>query len=296
MSPNTLLSFVNGRGKRLGTRSTTHPQPPPLPQIDSESSDDESEEEQGDIDGSEVPVLEKPSEKVYRACLFDIKWHKLRYNGEPFPGKIGWRIRSNKASNRASKIFRHGAELIWLYLGQKKKVWLCKLCHLNEHYHQGVYLINGYESIFRHLRNAHQIFYNEKKKRVKLKNSQTRLGGRSWAQATSFVQAERRPFDVDGFLRATVDWSILEDLSYRQVTSKHTRNYLAFDRDQMDIALWKSHTTLSDHIQKAYNERLVDIKKLLWLAKSKIHISCDIWQSGNDHSLLAVVAHFLGKT
>ena len=156
-------------------------------------------------------------------------------------------------------------------------------------------MIDSYTSIFCHLWNSHKIFYDEKKKQVKFNNEQARLGGNSWAAATSYTQVEKRPFDTYGFQQAAGDWAILKDLSYHQVISKHTRNFISFDWDQMDLALWKSHSTLSNHISDIYQKCFHKIKQLLWSAKSKIHLSWNIWDSGNDHSLLEVVAHFLDK-
>ncbi|TKA52632.1 hypothetical protein B0A49_13533, partial [Cryomyces minteri] len=46
-------------------------------------------------------------------------------------------------------------------------------------------------------------------------------------------------------------------------------------------------------IQKAYKQRQLEIKDLLLTSKSQVTISCDIWTSDNNMSLLGVVAHFL---
>ncbi|TKA67460.1 hypothetical protein B0A49_09354 [Cryomyces minteri] len=70
---------------------------------------------------------------------------------------------------------------------------------------------------------------------------------------------------------------------------------LAYDRPQLKAALPRSHTTLSVWIKQAYADRHIEVKEKLLLAKSKLHISCDIWSSSNGFSLLGVVAHFLDE-
>ena len=87
------------------------PRPQLLSQSNLESSDDEPNDDDADIDPDEMPATETPSEKVYKAATFQVKFHQLQYNGEPFPGTIGWRIRSGKGT-KLSMVFKHDAELL----------------------------------------------------------------------------------------------------------------------------------------------------------------------------------------
>src|SRR3954466_9753873 len=66
-------------------------------------------------------------------------------------------------------------------------------------------------------------------------------------------------------------------------------------RPGIEVALYKNHSSLTNVIQKAYEQRHLQIKDLLLASKSLITISCDIWKADNEIHLLGVVAHFLSS-
>jgi hypothetical protein len=178
-----------------------------------------------------------------------------------------------------------------------KQLFVCEICHQANIHHEGTYIVNGTNAITRHLTTKHGIAYDNYGNRIYLPVERP-LSSSAWKKpgkgtARKDVQRER-PFDTDGFLRATVDWSIKQDITYRQLTSEDTRDMLSYDRDYIDPAVWKSPCTLSKMIISQYYERIPCIRDLLLTAKSKIHLSWDIWSSTNGFSLLGIVSHFLG--
>jgi len=237
----------------------------------------------------------------YTGAKFSPRWHLLKHKqgqiSQPIAGKIGFRIAHKRTFGQNTKhapFWKYGADLEWIQNSISKQAWLCHLCHEDGRYGEGFYVVNGSAAIYRHLRTKHRIGWDNNGLEVKLSSSQANLvSGR--AQVTTRTTVSQQHFDSQGYLKAIIDWSIKQDLTYRQVTSEDTRDILSFDRPEMDATLWENHSTLRNHIEEAYNLRLVDIRELLQAANSKIHISCDIWTSTNSHSLLGVVAHFLGK-
>ena len=192
-----------------------------------------------------------------------------------------------------SRVWLHGARLGWRYEGSTREMWLCKLCHERGHHHTGLLVVNGYTAIFNHLGSVHNVVYDEKKERVD--SSSLHQPGLLFAKASSATLCPARSnIDVQGLLQAHIDWAIKQDITYRQATSQDTRDLLSFDHHELDTVLWKSHNSLKEAVEKAYHLRFSDIHNLLQRARSKIHISCDVWTSTNGLSLLGVVAHFVG--
>jgi hypothetical protein len=234
-----------------------------------------------------------PPKSRYSAREFDIQWSQLRYEYQPLPGKVGYNIQSKKAfrgHDTASVIWQYGADLEHLHKGSRQRFWLCERCHLESKYHTGFFVVNGYNSIFNHLGKIHDLWF-EKGRPIEVSRSQSSTG-----MPTTRDTVSNSYFDSDGFLRAIVDWTVIQDLTYRQVTSQDTRNIITFDRPELAVAVWEDHKTLSKHVRKSYEDRFTEIAHLLKSARTRIHVSCDIWTSTNGLSLLGTVAHFVDKS
>ena len=88
---------------------------------------------------------------------------------------------------------------------------------------------------------------------------------------------------------------MLQDITFRQATSTYTPALLTFDRPYIQECLASSHTSLNSWIKSAFERRSLNIKDLLIVSQSKIHLSCDIWTSTNGMSLLGVVGHLIDE-
>lgn len=53
-----------------------------------------------------------------------------------------------------------------------------------------------------------------------------------------------------------------------------------------------SHNTIASWVKQSCREKKTKIKALLAKSRSRVHLSFDIWTSGNHHAFTAVVAHF----
>ena len=176
----------------------------------------------------------------------------------------------------------------------EKRLWLCRSCHL-AHKPGALLILNGNDHIANHLKGKHSILVGEFKtgeQKAKLSNPLRAATQNPHALSS---QPNRQPFWAKGYIQAYVDWTILQDVTFRQATRAHTRALLTFDRPQIQDCLVSAPTSLSNWIKNAFAYRTVNIKYLLVTALSKINISCDIWTSTNGLSLLGVVAHFIDK-
>lgn len=103
------------------------------------------------------------------------------------------------------------------------------------------------------------------------------------------------PFDSERFKKSYTDWAICEDLSFRQATSSRTRDLIKSGGPAAENVLPSSPTTLRNWIMASYESRLTDIKNMLVISRSKIHLSFDLWSSSNHLTLCGVVAHFVDE-
>jgi hypothetical protein len=111
-------------------------------------------------------------------------------------------------------IWQYGADLEHLHKGSRQRFWLC----LESKYHTGFFVVNGYNSIFNHLEKTPDLWF-EKGRPIEVSRSQSSTG-----MPTTRDTVSNSYFDSDGFLRAIVDWTVIQDLTYHQVTSQDTRN------------------------------------------------------------------------
>jgi hypothetical protein len=173
-----------------------------------------------------------------------------------------------------------------------KELWCCQRCHNEGQYNSCLFSTTGYKAIYDHISKCLGIYYDENGEGHMTKSRQAKIPLGS--QATSRTDPMNQDgFDANGFLNAMIDWVIKQDVSYRSATSEDTRNLLCYGRDWLLPSVWRNHSTLSKYIEQAYEDRFILIKKELRLARSRIHLSADIWTSTNRLSLLGAVAHFI---
>lgn len=84
-------------------------------------------------------------------------------------------------------------------------------------------------------------------------------------------------------------------LPFRLVECPEFRAFLAYLNS--DIVTWlpDTHETIRKWTMRQYEGHKVKVKQRILSAKSKIHISCDLWTSPNSLAILGVVAHYVTK-
>ncbi|KAM3517051.1 hypothetical protein MY4038_010335 [Beauveria bassiana] len=82
-------------------------------------------------------------------------------------------------------------------------------------------------------------------------------------------------------------------LPFRLVECPEFRALLAYVNSDIDTWLPNTHQTIKRWILRQYEEQKEKVKQRIQSAKSRIHISCDLWTSPNSLAILGVVAHYV---
>jgi len=82
-------------------------------------------------------------------------------------------------------------------------------------------------------------------------------------------------------------------LPFRLVECSEFRAFLTYLNGDVDTWLPDSRETVKKWIMRQFEDQKAKVKQRIQSAKSKIHISCDLWTSPNSLAILGVVAHFV---
>jgi len=170
--------------------------------------------------------------------------------------------------------------------------WRCRYCEKR-------YRTSGSSSgPSNHLISFHKLELGSKRS-AKALNIQISLD-KAIAQAAAAPQKRRRP-DTD-----TIEQDVLEalwvrcvvsnNLSFRLVESDEFRAFLKYLNKDAEELLAKDHSHVRWWIIRQYKAlKNTLITTTLSRAKSKIHISCDLWTSPNSIAILGITAQFIDE-
>ncbi|KAF5981722.1 ribonuclease H-like protein [Fusarium bulbicola] len=82
-------------------------------------------------------------------------------------------------------------------------------------------------------------------------------------------------------------------LPFRLVECPEFRALLAYVNNDIDTWLPDTHKTIRKWIMRQYEDQEEKVKQRIQSAKSRIHISCDLWTSPNSLAILGVVGHYV---
>jgi hypothetical protein len=187
---------------------------------------------------------------------------------------------------------------IWIYghwLQQKsdpKHVnwWLCKFCHekrLNPFLKKQKHLYNAQTSsnASEHLLLKHRI--DENGPMGPIKNS---IADQIQVSAARGLAAR---VNSDEFNGKFMTWVLLDNITFRQSTSRNLHELLKLLNPKVDAELWTSHNTTRNHIVKLFDLHKITVSRVLAAAKSRISISFDGWQANTGANFVGVCAHFI---
>ena len=182
--------------------------------------------------------------------------------------------------SQKSQIWDLGTEFV--SIDGKTAAWKCSICETV------VVLSNKSTSnATRHLRKKHRIMQADDEDEDK---------GAVATQAKSTDGAYHalvNRVDITQFRKLLVDWIVQDQLPLSSVKSTSFRAMLLCLQPSIERYLIKSHNTMRSWVVDEFEQARLLVKQRLALAKSKIHISFDLWTSPNAHAIVAVVAHFL---
>lgn len=185
---------------------------------------------------------------------------------------------------RPSDIWDHGEALS--KRGHPGSTWfLCRTCFDSRPSVVKIYdITEATTAAVRHLRKSHKLLARAGMKR-------------SSGQMDDFVERVEKhrsaPLERTTFDNAFVSWAVCDDISLRQASSARLNHFLTAINPAAGDLHKTSKTSIRDMILGHYNAAKQQIKGVLAMAVSKIHLSIDAWTSDSKLPLLGICAHFV---
>ena len=235
---------------------------------------------------------------VVRGISFNVDFERVYRKGKRLkPSRLGYAVRYKAYVNgrrELSNIWRHGLQLQYYEVDNTiTKLWLCKLCHQSRQTSQA-WAVNGTAHIIDHVRKVHSI---DPSTSFPIPSTPVQLPESPFTIAAhipgSSTHTSHLPWEEDHFQTCVVDWTIMRDFSFTDVTSLATRGLLTWNRTELLHVLPDLATTLSTYTKNLFDSRKPEVIQLIQSAIGKIAVSVNVWTSANHLSFLGVVAHFV---
>jgi hypothetical protein len=187
----------------------------------------------------------------------------------------------------------HGKE--WecqkLDLNEKKpRIWVCSHCPSSSFRH---YSVHGSNKINDHLLKAHRL-----KKDGPLPSRTSiavQLQRHNPQTLPPMSDVDRQQIQKTKFKAALVAFICCCHIAFRLVESPWFLTLLSTLSNLVAELVPDSHNTVRKWTIKSFEKNKVKVKTRLHKARSNIHLSFDLWSSGNYFSFNAVIAHFVDE-
>ena len=172
------------------------------------------------------------------------------------------------------------------YERNKKRFWRCGICKRTKM----LAIQNGTSSALRHLKKDHKI--NKQGKRIQ--SNQTTIVEATAIAAQTVAQIVTR-FNANTFRYLLIRWIVTMHIALTCVESETFRDWVLYIAPGLKDYLVKSANAIRRWILWEFAKQRHYIKQELATARSRIHISFDLWTSPNGKALVGVVFHFVDK-
>jgi len=171
---------------------------------------------------------------------------------------------------KSSYIWNHGTKTSQ----NGKDRWQCSLCRQS-------YALSGSSTTNQreHLKSHHGIY--DSKEPVDTRQS-------------NIDNYQRPPIRLDILRKLIVEWIVDRRHSFNETQSEALRKIFEYLDPRSTKALMSAKTTRRD-VTNCFQIAKTMIKERLSLARSRIHISYDLWTSPNHKAMIAIVAHWMGE-
>jgi hypothetical protein len=232
-----------------------------------------------DIDSIAPPTLEEPSHEP--------RTHKA-LDGTHY---IELLVKRNKGKSRTAWYWKHGAEFEAQNKtgtdGKHPRVWTCNHCRV---FH--CYGVNSSVHINKHLR-THNLYENKPvHQRVSIAERLQHHAPMS-VDTRPLAEADRRLIHQVKFEEALVAFICCVHIAFSIVENEFFVAMLVAASNLISHVLPTSHTTVRDWTVQHYQRRKLRVKNLLHKARSRVHLSFDLWTSTNHYAFNPIVAHFV---
>jgi BED zinc finger len=226
-----------------------------------------------------------------------------------------------RAGSKVSKIWEHGFEYRSLDNGLRDKYWRCKYCKAKK-------LLKITEAgntttshAIRHLKKKHPVSWSrgldeeeDQEEDQEMDNTPSTtlstpsnssgntipqmfatIGAAAGQVARDGYRALVSAIDADKFRWMLIKWIVSMHIALSVVENKHFRELIITIAPALEKFVVHSGTTIRRWIRSEFEKQRLIIKKRLAKARSKIHISFDLWTAPNHRTFVGVVAHWLDE-
>jgi hypothetical protein len=208
--------------------------------------------------------------------------------------------KQNKKNQRNSWVYkwmRDGVDMQHVFLNTDgKEEWRCRFCMANYKTSGGTGIISD------HLK-THDIT-KDSTAEARAKNVQLDIA-KAMESAQENPQKRRKLNSSDGG-SLPLDGDVIEvlyikfisacNMPLRLVECPEFRAFLSYLNEDIDRWLPTSHNTVRTWVLRQFQIEKDKIKLQLENAKTKIHLSLDIWTSPNNKPILGVIAHYISSS
>jgi hypothetical protein len=102
--------------------------------------------------------------------------------------------------------------------------------------------------------------------------------------------------NIDAFRKALIELTVVRQLSFATMTCTELRKVFLLLQPSLERYLVTSPQTIANWVYDEYKQVKIQVKAQLAEARSRIHISFDIWTAPNHTPIIGICAHFLTPT
>ena len=185
------------------------------------------------------------------------------------------------------------------YNNEGAEVWPCKYCAASGTKKE--YLCSGgTRNIETHLAKSHNIFESspmEKRLEAQQLSIQEALDSAELNPSKKRKLTEETPYEkiLDGAVLESlyVRWISTDNQALRLVQCPEFRALLTYLNSNINVFLVNSPSSCNAWVYNQYTIEMARIKARIQSARTKVHISLDIWTSPNCLPILAIIAHYI---
>lgn len=183
----------------------------------------------------------------------------------------------------------------------RREIWPCRYCGeagVNKEY----IIAGGTRKIEEHLKKKHNILafsparQRELDQQLSIKEAMASadsnpLKRRKLADAI----IEERQLDGNVVELLFVKFIANDNQALRLVTCPEFRTFLAYLNPNINASLPTSTSTITGWVMRQFQQEKDRVKARMHSARTKIHISCDMWTSPNCLPILGVIGHYINE-
>jgi hypothetical protein len=286
------LSSRGSRGSRAAAASAAAPAPPAAPAPASAATitisiegqepaaladaDLRNEEDEAELSTSSDPASDTQDRPPLTPIVIgDVTYYdKVEYEGK-------------KGKKKTAYIWNYGFEII--HATSKTKHYYCRLC-LDEKEGDKSYkplTMNGTSSILTHFRSKHN---RDKQGNIINPTSAPPSGTASPMPDSQIISLSI----LDKFKLLLIQWIVFCHIAFSQVENAYLLALISFLSEAF-AKLMPSRVTVRGWISTEFHKRKTTLSKELRRARSKIHLSFDLWTSPNCYGMIAIVGHYIDR-